>query len=484
MQSPSEANDDCSISYHGRMPTNIQPLLDHLDADHEHAVARMCELLSIPSVSTDPAYAQDVERAASWHSADLEALGFDTDVIAAGGHPVIAARSTDKMVENPSAPRVLFYGHYDVQPPDPLDLWTDPPFEPTVRDGKVYARGACDDKGQVMCFVEAVRAYHATGRKLPCHVTLLIEGEEECGSVTLPEVLDKHADLLEADLCVISDTSMWQGKDGAKPAITYALRGLAYFDLKLHGPSRDLHSGVYGGTLANPATLLTRVLGKLFDDDNRVTIPGFYDDVEALSEEERESWQSLGFDESQYLGDVGAQPFGEAGFNTLERRWARPSCDVNGLYGGYMGEGAKTVIPAFAGAKVSFRIPAHMDPRKLAESFETWVKSHDVGGCRWEITRHGEAYPVATPTDSPWVQAASNAIESVVGGPPALMREGATIPVVADFKTKLGLDTLLIGFGLNSDAIHSPDEHFGLDRFLLGCKCHAALLQTLGETNG
>ena len=469
------------------MTDNLQPLLNHLTKDHEHAVERMCELLSIPSVSTDPAYAGDVNKAASWIASDLEALGFDTDVVSAGGHPVIVARTTNRLVENADAPRVLFYGHYDVQPPDPLNLWTNPPFEPTIRDGRVYARGACDDKGQVMCFIEAVRAYLATDRKLPCHVTLLIEGEEECGSVSLPNVLDQHADLLKADLCVISDTSMWEavgsdGKPAARPAITYALRGLVYFDLKLFGPSRDLHSGVYGGTLANPATLLARVLGRLMDDDNRVTIPGFYDDVAASTPEEREQWQTLGFDETQYLGDVGAKPFGEKGYSTLERRWERPSCDVNGLYGGYMGEGAKTVIPAFAGAKVSFRIPAHMDPHKVAQSFEAWIKQQDVGDCRWQITRHGEAFPVATPTDSPWVAAASRAIESVAGQPPALIREGATIPVVADFKTKLGLDTLLIGFGLNSDAIHSPDEHFALDRFLLGAKCHAALLAEIGAT--
>lgn len=467
------------------MTTELNSLLDHLDADHDHAVKRMCDLLAIPSVSTDPAFAADVRKAASHMAQDFEEMRLETHILEGGGHPVVVARTTNAIVENPDAPRVLFYGHYDVQPPDPLELWSTPAFEPTIRDGKVYARGACDDKGQVMMFVEAMRAYLATGRKLPCHVTLMIEGEEECGSVTLPKVLSEHAELLKADLCVVSDTSMWEGKQGPAPAITYALRGLVYYDLKLHGPSRDLHSGVYGGTLPNPATLLARVLGKLFDDDNRVTIPGFYDDVATLTDEERATWETLGFDEDQYLGDVGAKPFGEKGFSTLERRWARPSCDVNGLYGGYMGEGAKTVIPSFAGAKVSFRIPANMDPRKLAQNFESWVKSHDVGNCRWELENHGEAYPVATPTDSPWVDAASKAIEQVTGKPPVLVREGATIPVVADFKTELGLDTLLIGFGLNSDAIHSPNEHFGLDRFLLGCKCHAALLASLGtESTG
>lgn len=466
------------------MQQDLQTLLDHLESDHDHAVKRMCDLLAIPSVSTDPAYAEDVRNAAAWHARDFEAMQLETHVLEGGGHPAVVARTTDTIVENPNAPRVLFYGHYDVQPPDPIELWSSPPFEPAIKNGKVYARGACDDKGQVMMFIEAMRAYLATGRKLPCHVTLFIEGEEECGSVTLPKVLAEHKALLAADLCVVSDTSMWEGKAGPTPAITYALRGLVYYDLKLHGPSRDLHSGVYGGTLANPATILARVLGKLFNENNQVTIPGFYDEVAVLTDEERATWETLGFDEDQYLGDVGATPFGEEGFTTLERRWARPSCDVNGLYGGYMGEGAKTVIPAFAGAKVSFRIPANMDPQKLAQDFEKWVNSQDVGNCRWELTNHGIAHPVATPTDSPWLDCASRAIEQVTGKPPVLVREGATIPVVADFKTKLGLDTLLIGFGLNSDNIHSPNEHFALDRFLLGCQCHAALLSQLGSESG
>jgi len=358
-----------------------------------------------------------------------------------------------------------------------------PPFEPTVRDGRVYARGASDDKGQVLCFIEALRAYLATGQKLPCPVTLLIEGEEECGSVTLPVVLDKHKDLLQADLCVVSDTSMWEGKHGQTPSITYALRGLVYFDLKLHGPSRDLHSGVYGGTLASPATVLARVLGKLFDDDNRIAIPGFYDDVAPPEDEERALWEQLGFDEQAFLDGVGAEPFGEAGFSTLARRWARPSCDINGLYGGYGGAGAKTVIASFAGAKVSFRIPANMDPRKVAKQFTDWIHAHDVAGCRWELTSHGEAWPVATPLDSPYVAAARRAIEAAAGRPAALIREGATIPIVADFQKTLGLDTLLIGFGLEGDNIHSPDEHFGLDRFHLGCRTNARLLSQIARVN-
>ncbi len=451
-----------------------QPIIDILNEQNDTAVQRLCELLRIPSVSTDPAYKDHVVAAAQWVADHINESGLDAEVCQTKGHPVVLARTTNDDVEDPDAPRILFYGHYDVQPPDPLEKWTTGPFEPTVRDGVLYARGASDDKGQIMCFLEALRAYKLAGRKLPCHVTVMIEGEEECGSVGLPGFLKERQDQLQADIAVVSDTTMW---DADTPAITYALRGLVYFDLKLHGPSRDLHSGVYGGTLANPATILPRVLGRLLDEHNRVTIPGFYDDVAPLEDEERERWSKLGFKDEDFLGAVGATPFGEADFATLERRWARPSCDVNGLYGGYMGEGAKTVIPSFAGAKVSFRIPANMDPVKTAELFTQWVQSQDVGGCRWEIEQHGKAYPVSVSIDSPYIAAAGRAIELAKGKPPVLVRDGATIPIIAEFRTLLGLDTLLIGFGLNDDSIHSPNERFGLDRFALGCKTHALLLE-------
>jgi len=449
------------------------PITDRLDIDYDAGVERLCDFLKIPSVSTDPAYQPHIAEAARWVADHLQTSGLKADLCQTAGHPVVLGRTTDDDVADPAAPRVLFYGHYDVQPPDPLEKWTTGPFEPTVRDGSLYARGASDDKGQVACFLEALRAYKDAGQKLPCHVTVMIEGEEECGSVGLPGFLDAYHDQLQADIVVVSDTTMW---DANTPAITYAMRGLVYFDLKLHGPNRDLHSGVYGGTLANPATVLPRVLARLFDDDNRITIPGFYDDVAPLDDEESKRWAGLGFKDEDFLGPLGSQPFGEAGYATLERRWARPSCDINGLYGGYMGEGAKTVIPSFAGAKVSFRIPANMDPKKVAKQFTDWLKGQNTGGCRWEIQQHGEAYPVAVPIDSPYIAAGTRAIEQAKGRPPVLVRDGATIPIIADFKQKLGLDTLLIGFGLNEDGIHSPDECFGLDRFKLGCKTHALLL--------
>ncbi len=466
------------------MPIDTQPALAHLDADHDAAVARLSELLRIPSVSTDPAFADHIQRGAQWVADDLRSMGFEAQLLSSsGGHPAVLAKSTEAVVAPGSTKRVLFYGHYDVQPPDPADGWTSPAFEPTIRESltkddgpAIFARGASDDKGQVMCFLEAVRAYRATNTKLPCHVTVLIEGEEECGSRTLPKLLESNLEDLRADVALVSDTAM---HDTHTVAITYGLRGLVYFDLKLHGPNRDLHSGVYGGTLPNPATVLARVLGRLFDDDNKITIPGFYDDVAPTHPEELKQWNELGFDEHEFLGDVGCQPFGEAGFSTLERRWSRPACDVNGLYGGYQGKGAKTVIPSFAGAKVSFRIPGNMDPLKVKQQFTDWLLAQNVGGCRWDIENHGGASSVLVSRDSPYVRAAVAAITDVAGKPPALVREGATIPVIADLQRKLGMDTLLVGFGLHADNIHSPDEHFALRRFKLGAKVHAQLLASL-----
>lgn len=458
------------------------PVLQAIERDKKESVERLKRLLEIPSVSTDPSYAEHIQTAAHWVAEHLTHTGLTAQILPTQGHPAVVAQTSKDLVANPEAPRVLFYGHYDVQPPDPVEKWTTPPFEPDVRDGAdgpaVFARGACDDKGQIMCFLEALRAIVQEQGKLPCPITVLIEGEEEIGSEHLPDFVQQHRDLLQADTCIVCDTSMW---DSHTPAITYALRGLVYFDVKLHGPRRDLHSGVYGGTLANPATVLARVLGRLHDDDYRITIPNFYDDVEPVNPEEFEQWSRLGFKEEDFVGSVGSEMHGEAGYTTLERRWARPACDINGLYGGYMGEGAKTVIPAYAGAKVSFRIPAKMDPVKVSRQFIDWLNAQDVGGCRWEITNHGEAHPVMTPTDSPYLQAAMQALDEVSDQPPALVREGATIPVVADFQRCLGLDTLLIGFGLNSDSIHSPDEHFGINRYLLGQKALTLTLEHMAK---
>ncbi|MCG8549555.1 MAG: M20/M25/M40 family metallo-hydrolase [Desulfobacterales bacterium] len=409
-------------------------------------------------------------------------LNIPTEVHETPGHPVVVAKTSEDNVSDPHAPRILFYGHYDVQPSTPDDKWDTPPFEPTVRDGNIYARGACDDKGQVSCILEAIRAIQQNhpDKKLPCHITLLLEGEEEIGSPSLPKFIKDHTDLLGSDVCVVCDTSMWNADT---PAITYGLRGLLYFDIQLHGPSRDLHSGVYGGTLANPCNILTRVLGNLFDDKNRINIPGFYDEVDPLTDAEKSMWDKLDFDEHEFLGQVDAKPYGEHRYTTLERRWARPSCDVNGIYGGYMDKGAKTVIPTFAGAKVSFRIPASMNPVRTAKLFTDWLNDQDVADLEWKLENHGVAYPTITPLDSPYMTVAQTAIEKAAGKKPALIRDGATIPIVADIKQTLGIDSLLIGFGLESDAIHSPNEHFAISRHLLGIKTIATFLKNTSQMN-
>lgn len=454
----------------------------HLAQSRAAIEGRFLEFLRIPSVGAQSAHDADTLRAAQWVADHLRASGFADIQLPQreGGHPCVIAQTTDAMVENPSAPRVLFYGHYDVQPADPLHLWTSPPFEPVVKDGVVYARGASDDKGQVLCFLEALRAYKETGRKLPCPLTVCIEGEEESKGRTLPALCAKEKDLLKADICLISDTALWDGQSGPEPSITYALRGLAYFEVRLRTLSRDLHSGVYGGTILNPANLLTRILAKLVDDNGHITIPRFYDDVEAISPAQRKAWEDLRFDDTAFIGQVNGIRHGEAGFNTLERNWARPTCDINGLTAGYQGEGAKTVIPAVASAKVSFRLPARMDPDKVEAQFRAWVQSHVPAGAQVEILNHGGAHPVAVSTDSPFIAASCRALKTVFHREPVLMGCGATIPIAADFKRELGLDTLFVGFGLNSDSIHSPNECFGLDRLAQGCDTHVEILAEIG----
>jgi len=455
-------------------------LLASLEANREAALARLRAWLAIPSVSTDPAHAAEVRRSAEWIAGACRALDLETAIHPTEGHPLVVAR-TPEAEHDPERPTVLFYGHHDVQPPDPLERWSSPPFEPTLAGGAIRARGASDDKGQVACFLEALRAWRATGDgSLPVNLKILVEGEEEIGSPHLAPYLEAHREALAADVVLVSDTTMW---DARTLAITCGLRGLLYYELELAGPARDLHSGMYGGVAVNPAVELTRVLGALFDASRRITLPGFYDDVRPVSDAERRAWEALGFDPlKDCLEPVGlTREHGEAGFSTLERKWARPSLDVNGLDGGYTGEGAKTVIPATCRAKLSFRLAPDQRAERIAEAFEAWLAAFDVGECRWTLTRHGSADPVSLPTDSPWMAAAQRACESASGRPPVLVREGATIPVIADFQRILGLPSLLIGFGLPEDAIHSPDEQLGLDRFELGCRTHALLLGALGR---
>jgi acetylornithine deacetylase/succinyl-diaminopimelate desuccinylase-like protein len=460
-------------------------MLDHafttIDARRQASLDLLKEFLRIPSVSTKPEHANDLRRCAEWLAGQFRDAGLSADVHRTPGHPIVVARNAHK----PGRPTVLLYGHYDVQPPEPLDLWTTPPFEPTVRKDEtghdaLYARGSADDKGQVWCHVEAVRALMAAaGGDLPVNLTALIEGEEEIGSDHLEAFVKASAGLLKADVAVISDTNQFAR---GVPAITYGLRGLVYMEVILTGPSHDLHSGLYGGAVPNPANVLCEVLGSLHDADGRVTIPGFYDRVIELRADERDLWRKLPFTEAQFAAGIGIPVGnGEAGYSSLERKWARPTLDVNGITTGYQGPGAKTVIPSKASAKVSMRLVPDQDPAEVQRSFEQAIRDRLPKNVTVEFKQHGLAGPVLTPIDSPAVGLARQALAAGFGVEPTLMREGGSIPVVALIKRVLGIDTLLVGFGLPDDRVHSPNEKFDLDALHQGTRTAAALYARLAE---
>jgi succinyl-diaminopimelate desuccinylase len=372
---------------------------------------------------------------------------------------------------------VLVYGHYDVQPPDPLNEWISPPFEPTVRNGNLYARGATDDKGQMFTHIKSAEAWIKTAGKLPVNLKYLIEGEEEVGSAHLEEFIDKNHKRLACDIIVISDTSQYAP---GQPAITYGLKGLAYFELKLTGASQDQHSGVFGGSITNPANALSRMLAALINDRGQVQLPGFYDDVVPISDAERAAMKQLPFDEGEYMRGLGVDALsGEEGYTTLERRWARPTCDINGLTSGYQGEGAKTVLPARASAKFSFRLVPNQDPHKVEASLRAMLDKLCPAGVRMELVAHHGAPGVVVPLGSPYMAAASKAIEHGFGVKPVFIREGGSIPVVSTFHEKLGVDTLLLGWGQNDDNTHGPNEKFSLADFHRGIKASASLWQEL-----
>jgi len=435
----------------------------------------LCELLRIPSVSADSQYKADVRQAGQWVASQLSGLGFQTQIFDTPGHPIVFAQSP----EIPGAPTVLVYGHYDVQPPDPLDEWISPPFEPTKRNGNLYARGATDDKGQMFTHIKSAEAWVRTANKLPVNLKYLIEGEEEIGSPNLKPFIASHRDLLACDCVVISDTSQF---GPGQPAITYGLKGIAYFELRLTGPKQDLHSGTFGGAISNPANALAKILAALVDDRGRIQVPGFYDDVIPLTQEERESFAKLPFSDEQFMEQLGVDGlFGEEGYTTLERRWARPTCDINGLWGGYQGEGEKTVLPAKAGAKFSFRLVPKQDPQKITESLRNYIARLMPPGIRWELKASHASPGVVVSRESPYVQAAARAIEAGFGKEPVFIREGGSIPVVNTFFDELGVDTLLLGWGLNDDNPHSPNEKFCLADFHRGIKASAYLWRELGE---
>ena len=461
------------------MSMPLAPVIERINADLDHAVQRLFALLRIPSISTDSAYDNDVKRAAQMLVDDLAGIGFDAKLHETTGHPMVIAHHAGPGSDD--VPHVLYYGHYDVQPADPLEQWDSPPFEPVLVDGergqRILARGAVDDKGQMMTFIEAFRAYQAVHGSLPIKVTILLEGEEESGSPSLDPFLEANKEMLAADVCVVCDTGMW---DINTPAVTYMLRGLMYVEVTLRGPSHDLHSGMYGGAVVNPINELTRILGQLHDERGVVQIPGFYDDVRELDEAEARQWEQLGFDESAFLESAGLKtPFGEANRTTLQRTWSRPTCDINGIFGGYTGKGAKTVIGAEASAKVSCRLVPDQQPQKIYDGLKQFLDERTPPDCRWEVVSHGMSPAIRVPTDSPYLRAAMTGLAETYGKQAVLIGCGGSIPVVGSIQRILGFDSLLVGFGLDDDRLHSPNEKFELRCFEMGIKSHAAIMSQL-----
>lgn len=454
----------------------MDALTQYLENNRDRFLEDLKAILRIPSVSADPAFKADVRRCAEHLAAHLKAIGMTTtEVVETKGHPIVYA----EWLGAPGAPTVLLYGHYDVQPADPLELWKTPPFEPVVEDGKIKARGACDDKGQVYMHCSAVAAHFAVNGKLPVNLKMMIEGEEESGSGSLEPFLVAWKDRLKADVIVVSDTSML-GPD--QPALCYALRGLCYTQIEVTGPARDLHSGEFGGAVKNPGIALAQILAGLHDADGRITVPGFYDKVRTLTVTEKQAIAELPFDEKAFLHETGApQAFGEKGYSTYERVTSRPTCDVNGMWSGYIGEGAKTVLPSFAAAKVSMRLVPDQDPAEIFRLYEAHVRSLAPPGVTVKVINHHGAVPFITDPDHPMLQAAVRSLARSWTKKPALFREGGSIPVMAAFQKVLGYPCILMGFGLHDDQVHAPNEKYSLTSFHGGTKSCSYLYEELAK---
>jgi succinyl-diaminopimelate desuccinylase len=432
-------------------------------------------LLRIASVSADSRQRGETRRAAEWMANHFQQLGLATELIETAGHPLVYAETPPV----PGLPVALVYGHYDVQPAEPLDEWISPPFEPTVRSGNIYARGATDDKGQLFTHVKSVEAWIRTVRQLPMQVKFLIEGEEEVGSEHLAPYVHEHREKLACDTIVISDSSQFAP---GVPAITYGLRGIAYYELRLRGPRQDLHSGSFGGAVTNPATALVALLAALKDEDGRIQLPGFYDEVAPLTDRERDEFRALPLTDAEFMQQIGVDGLsGEAGYSAIERRWARPTMDINGLKSGYQDEGAKTVLPARAIAKFSFRLVPNQNPARITAALRSFLEAHLPPGLQMELIDHHGAPGVVFPLDSPYIRAASAAIEEGFGRAPVFIREGGSIPIVTTFAKQLGSDVLLLGWGQNDDNTHSPNEKFSLEDFHRGTLASAHLWQQLAN---
>lgn len=454
---------------------SLDAVLSRLDTDLEAATDRLMTFLRIPSISTDPAYKDQVSQAADWLVRELEGLGIAAMAHATPGHPMVVGHGGD------TGRSLLFYGHYDVQPVDPLDLWDRDPFDPVIEDtpnGKVIrGRGAADDKGQLMTFVEACRAWKAVHGTLPARLTFLFEGEEESGSPSLVPFLEQNRDLLKADLGLICDTGLY-GND--TPAITTMLRGLLGEEITVTGPSRDLHSGSFGGPAMNPIRVLSNVIASLHDASGHVTVPGFYDDVQDIPDQVARQWEALGFDADAYLGDVGlSHPAGEADRSALQQIWARPTCEINGIKGGYAGAGFKTVLPSKASAKISFRLVAAQDPLKIRESFRAMVRAAMPPDCMVAFHSHGAAPASRMDISDPAFEAARKALGKEWPNDAAYVGAGGSIPVAGHLQNILGIDSMLIGFGKGDDQIHSPNEKYDLSSFHRGMRSWARVLAAI-----
>lgn len=444
---------------------------DYIASNKDRFLAELFEWLRIPSISADSRHRDDVRKAAEFLKEKLRAAGIEkVEICETKGHPIVYAEK----IKDPSLPTVLVYGHYDVQPADPLELWSSPPFEPVIKNDNIYARGACDDKGQVYMHVKAFETMMQKNL-LPCNVKFMVEGEEEVGSDNLGRFVKENKEKLKADIILISDTALISLDH---PSITTGLRGLSYMEVEVVGPNRDLHSGVYGGAVANPVNVLCNMIASLHDEDGRVVIPGFYDRVKALSDDERKAINKAPFNLEEYKRDLGIEAVaGEKGYTTVERTGIRPTLDVNGIWGGYTGEGAKTVLPSRAHAKISMRLVPDQVSAEITELFTKHFKRIAPPTVKVKVTAHHGGEPAVTPTDSIAFKAASKAFQQVWGKAPIPTRDGGSIPIVALFKKELGLDTVLMGFGLDSDAIHSPNEHYGVRNFMLGIETIAAFYQ-------
>lgn len=467
--------------------TSLDPVLQHIDANLDGSLARLMALLRFPSIGADPRYHGDCGRAAAWLKSELDGMGIAASLRETTGQPVVIGKYAPRGLSS-HAPHILFYGHYDVQPAVPLDLWESPPFEPQIRAGKdgrkrIYARGASDDKGQFMTFLEAIRAWLAVHGGLPFRLTVLIEGDEEGDNSHLDRFIAANRRQLKADAVIICDTGMW---DHRSPAVTTRLRGCIAEEITIRGPSRDLHSGRYGGAARNPIRVLTRMLGDMHDAKGRVTIAGFYDGVDAIPAATRRQWKALKFPEKRFLRDVGLSiPAGERGFSVHEQIWARPTAEINGIWGGYAGAGTKTVIPSTASAKLTFRLVGRQDPSKIRKGLRDFVKARLPRDCTASFDpQGGDSMAVTVPETGEWVRLAARALDAEWGRPPVFMADGGSIPVVGTFQRLLGAPVLMTGWSQGDDGAHSPNEKYDVESFRRGMRGWTRIIGELANRGG